>query len=124
MNLPPYINVNGEGCLCFKEIYNRSKKEDDCETLSTSYTDKLGFVMWKGRKFLDTKENRVRACKLLWCGIKVSFYLNPNTSRLRLAVKNVGAVLNIRDPEFNYEFVRWRDSELLNYKHPNEFRLK
>jgi|688.fasta_scaffold417292_2 hypothetical protein len=40
--------------------------------------------------------------------------------RSSLGVKNVGTVLNVVDPEFNDKFVRWRETELLNDKHPDK----
>jgi hypothetical protein len=106
------MNVNGDGCLSFREIYSRSKKEDD--------TANLGLHMRHYNKFLDTKENKLRACKLLWCGIKIGFYLNPNSIYLTRSVRGLETIINMRDPEFNQEFKRWRDSELLNYKNPDE----
>jgi len=54
------------------------------------------------------------------CGINVGIYLNSNMRRSSLGVKNVGTVLNVVDPEFNDKFVRWRETELLNDKHPDK----
>lgn len=120
MDLLAFQNLTGDGCLSFKEIYNRSKKQDDYERRSLRYTVNLGFDILNFNRFLDTKENKVRACKLLWCGIKIGIYLNPDSTHLRRSIKYLGAIINIRDPEFNQEFKRWRDTELLNYKNPDE----
>jgi hypothetical protein len=112
--------TNGDGRISFKEMSKKSKKYDDYEFLSTQRTINLCYALWLDRRFLDTKEDREIACRYLWCGIKVAFYLDPSSDTLEAIFRYLRKILTIGNREFNKQFKDMRDYEILNYKDPFE----
>ena len=112
--------ANGDGRLSFKEISRKSKKYDDHEFLSTQHTISLCYALLLDRRFLDTKEDREIACRYLWCGIKVAFYLNPSSNYIEHISYYLRKIFTLGNREFNKQFKDMRDYEILNYKDPFE----
>lgn len=124
MELSDLRDINGNGCMSFKEIYYLSKRWDDYGFMSTQFTLTLSYKIRQYQKYLDTKKNKAEACKYIWCGLKVIFYIDPCSAMLEFLIDDIRNILALGDKGFNEEFKKKRDNELLGYKDPDEHQAK
>lgn len=120
----PVTNIHGEGTLSLREIYNRSKKNDDYLRRSSAHTYLLVYELKRYQFYFKTRELNEEICRLIWIGIKVAFLLNPTRGEIRYALLELKDTLIERDQVFKQAFRKWVDIEVLEYKIPDEDQAK
>ena len=124
MFVNPAPNIHGEGTLSLREIYNRSKKNDDYLTRSSAYTYLLIYELKRYQFYFRTKKVKEEVFRLICIGIKVAFLLNPTEEEIEYALSELKDMLSQRDQEFKQAFRKWVDNEVLEYKNPDEDQAK
>lgn len=119
MDRYPYGYLNEVSCISFKEIYGRSKKFEDYESLSTIYSRRFCRVIVGNKLYVGSTEDKTKACIYLWCAIKAGFYLTPGWPLVKGLIYEIEHMFEFSDKEFVDIFIKTRDDELLNYKNPS-----
>lgn len=125
-----YDRIKPDEYLTIREVYARSKKDDDFEKASTKYTYiytgvRVGRPSQRDHKVEKAREKRVAICRRIWRGIKVSFFINPISPWFETYLNTVRRLLDLRVQELNEEFVRIQDTDVMECPNPtDEQRVK
>ena len=123
-----YDRIKPDEYLTVREVYARSKKDDDFEKESSRYThaytaDNIGQPSQRDFKVKIIIKNRVTICRRIWRGIKVAFFLNPRSPWFETCLNAVKRLLELRVQELNEEFVRSQDPDVIKCPNPNREQL-
>ena len=123
-----YSIVRPDENLSLEDIYLRSKKDDDFEIDSSDYTylyllTTVGLPSEIEDRIIDIKRNRVTLCRRIWRGIRVSFLLDPSSSQFATYLNTLRRLIDLGVREFNEEFVKSKDLEILNYPDPSPHQI-
>lgn len=124
-----YSIIKPDEKLSLDDIYFRSKKDDDFERYSSDYIYifLLGFIglPWEKKyRIKDIKQNAVTISNRTWRAIRVSFVLNPSSLDFTLYLNTLRRLIDLRVREFNEEFLKSRDLEILNFPNPNPDQIE
>ena len=123
-----YDLIKPDEHLTVREVYGRSKKDDDFEKNSTRYTyhytvSRIGKPSERELKVIKIRNKRITICKRIWRGIKVSFFVNPGSSLFETYLNSIKRLLELRVQELNEEFLRKQDADVLKCPNPSQDQL-
>lgn len=106
--------------MSLRDIYIRSKKDDDLEENTFLTTGELLITIYYGSLNLPLREHKLNSCREIWKGLKILFVMKPNSTEFLMMIGLLEGILKQGKQVINEEFRMCRDLEIINYPKPDE----